>query len=126
MTASPIEVLQFVAAGVGAGFNLWGLVGAYRDRRWLRMGGFNGPREYWADTRIQQECLLLVSQFVLVTIGLVSVNIKPAVGEFGLDQGSITRIGLVVVTLLLATFSIKTRMARQRLDDWPTGDRKQK
>lgn len=126
-TASPIEVVQFVSALIGTAFNLWGLVLAYEDRAWLRKRGYNGPREFWSTSRVEQEWMLLAAQAVFIVVGLASINLPPPGDNVDMsDQAGIVRIGIVIVTIILANFALKVRHDRAKLANWPNDPRKSK
>ncbi len=75
--ASLQEAIQTLVALWGFTVNLWALIRAYSDARWLRTNGYNGPRCFWALSRIRQEWMLLFMQSCFLTMGLASLYLPP-------------------------------------------------
>ena len=122
------EVVQTLVAGWGSLVNLWALSYAYKDLRWLRKHGYNGPRCFWALSRIRQEWMLLFLQGLLLSMGIASLFLPPPVSAAELHelpqafvqtllsgdpkiqrlfiQGDLRTATLIAATVVVALFAI--------------------
>lgn len=138
------EVLQTLVAGWGVMINFWALTRAYADVRWLRDNGYNGPRCFWAMSRIRQEWMLLFMQSCFLAMGFASLYLPPPltaeeIGELPvafvdtlvhgsplvqrlLLQGDLKTATLIVATVVAAIFSMLNSGDRNVLvhHDWAT------
>lgn len=146
--ANIAEMAQSLIAGWGFMVNLWALVRAYTDLGWLRTHGYNGPRCFWALSRIRQEWMLLFLQGIFLAMGIASLFLPPPIppaelaelpqafvgtlfsGDAKIQrllvQGDLRTATLIVATVVVALFAILNSGDRNMLvaHDWKGDERR--
>ena len=113
-----LEMLQTTLAFMGLVFAVLALMDAVRDSMSLTTRGRNGPRRIIASDNIYTEVERIIVQLVLFLIGFSSVFLPPpfhnsaGVTSPELLQHTLTRLGLIAITIWKAAMSIRARRAR--------------
>ena len=115
-----LEITQMVVAAVGVIFSFWATLDAVKDSMALAMSGKNGARRILAAGNVYTEIERLLVHSILFLIGLVSTFVPPpyheSLGMPGQEllQHSMTRLGLVLVTLVKVNGALRSRRERTR------------
>lgn len=116
--ANGMELAQTITAMIGVSFSVWALFDAVKDSMALTMSGANGPRRVIATGNIYTELERLAVQSVLFIVGLISIFVPPPfwpdlpVPQGELLQHTMTRIGLILITVIKLFSAIRTRRER--------------
>jgi hypothetical protein len=116
--ANAMELIQTLLSACGVAFSVWALIDAVKDSMALRMSGINGPRSIIANGNIMVEIERLGVHSILFLVGFASVFLPPPYGENQtvgspeLLQHTITRIGLIGITVLKVFAAVRARRER--------------
>lgn len=113
-----LELWQAALAFAGLVFAIWAMVDAVKDSMSLAMRGRNGPRRVIATDNVYTEIERIGVQLVLFLIGFASIFLPPPFGKGytmqspELLQHTLTRIGLIAITVWKVAMSIRARRSR--------------
>lgn len=114
-----MEIAQVILAFAGIVFSLWALLDAVKDGVALKLSGANGARSIIANGNIWTEAERLVIHLILFFVGFASVLLPPPyaialpVPQPELLQHTLTRIGLMIITIIKVEGALRARHERR-------------